>query len=128
MTTVVLHDLLIGVAVGIAISLVEVVPYIRRRFSVTCRQHHHGVELSLTGAVTCKDVPKFLEALEGLPEEQALHLNTRRLRYEDHTSAETFTDRIRRQTKAGQRIEMTPPRNAQPLLGRIVKQFATATG
>ena len=126
MTTVVLHDLLIGVAVGIAISLVEVVPYIRRRFSVTCRQQDDGIELSLTGAVTCKDVPKLLEALEGLPDDQAIRLNARRLRFVDHTSAETITDWIRRQTKAGRRIEITPPRDAQPLLGRIVQQFTTA--
>lgn len=124
MAMVVLQDLLIGVGVGLALSLVEVLPYLRRRFVVTRRDRDDGIELSLNGAVTCRNVPGLIDTLEELPKDQPVRLNGRRLRYMDHTSAESISDWIRRQNRAGRKVEVIAPRDARPLLDRIFMQFS----
>ena len=52
-----------------------------------------------------------------------MRLNAQRLRYIDHTSAETLSDWIKRETRAGRPVEISPPRSP-----RASRAFHRMTG
>lgn len=121
-----LQDLLIGVAVGLGLSLIEIMPVIRRRFTATPRERAETIDIHLNGAATCTRVPKLLDMLESLPAGRPVRLNAQRLRYMDHTSAETISDWVRRETRAGRPVEIIPPGKAAN--ARIDRIFLRLTG
>jgi MFS superfamily sulfate permease-like transporter len=65
---VVLQDLLVGVALGLALSIIEIVPYLRRKLAIRHAEIDEEIHVQLGGAVTCKDVPILLNTFEQLPE------------------------------------------------------------
>ena len=118
------EDLLIGVAVGLVLSLIEIAPVLRRRFSATSREgDDDAIDVNLDGAATCARLPRLLSTLESLPAGRKVRLNTGRLRYIDHTSAETISDWVKREKRAGRTVEISAPRSP-----RVSKAFHRMTG
>ncbi|RWX18924.1 SulP family inorganic anion transporter, partial [Rhizobium leguminosarum] len=103
---VVLQDLLVGVALGLALSILEVLPYLRRKQAIRHSEVNGEIHVRLRGAVTCKDVPALLNTLEGLPEGRKVSIIGSHLHYIDHTSAETISEWLRRETKSGRTVEI----------------------
>jgi MFS superfamily sulfate permease-like transporter len=107
LVTVVAEDLLTGVLVGIGLSLLELVPHLRR---LNLRvQERHGEETShiaLLGTATFVTLPKLTRALEALPNHRALTLDLGRLSAIDHTCAEVLNDWLQRRRAAGMRIDL----------------------
>ncbi|SMO44150.1 SulP family inorganic anion transporter [Paracoccus laeviglucosivorans] len=124
---VVTHDLLIGVGIGLALSLVEVLPWLVRRFSIQRTERGDEIHLGLDGAATCRSVPAMLATLENLPEGRKVRLDGQGLRYMDHTSAETICEWVKRETRAGRPVEVMPPEESDPRIGRIFARLSAET-
>lgn len=103
---VVTQDLLIGVAVGLALSIAEIIPYLRRRLHIETEETADEIYLNLTGAATAKDIPALLNLLEKLPASQPVRLTAPDLQYLDHTCAETISEWVQREKRAGRRLEV----------------------
>ncbi|MEB2843976.1 SulP family inorganic anion transporter [Rhizobiales bacterium RZME27] len=101
---VVTQDLLIGVGVGLALSIAEIVPYLRRRLHIETAETEDEIYLNLTGAATAKSIPALLNLLEKLPASQPVRLTAPDLHYLDHTCAETISEWVQRETRAGRRV------------------------
>jgi MFS superfamily sulfate permease-like transporter len=106
--TVVATDLLTGVLVGLALTLVELVPNLRK---LRLRIKAHDVspderELSLEGAATFVQLPKIAKALEAAPAGGMVRLNLERLSSLDHTCAEILTEWLRGRQSNGGRVEV----------------------
>lgn len=103
---VVATDLLTGVLVGLALSLIELLPHFRR-----LRLHMHNedcedkVEIRLDGAATFLTLPRLLSKLEGLSLSRRVILNIERMTHIDHTCAEMLCDWVRRRRKAGSDVQ-----------------------
>ena len=106
--TVVARDLLTGVLVGLALSLLELVPHLRK-LGLRVRERYEGEEshMALHGTATFVTLPKLTKALEGVPHDKALTLDMHKLSAIDHTSAEMLNDWLQRRRAAGMRIELT---------------------
>lgn len=127
-TMVVMEDLLIGVGLGLALSLIQVAPHLRRKLVLERLEQDDEIRVGLAGAATCKDVPALLDTLEGLPEGRSVRLVGADLRYMDHTSAETISEWVRRETRTGRRVEVDPPRaERHPRLGPIFARLSAET-
>ena len=127
-TMVIVEDLLVGVAVGLALSLLEILPHLRRRLAIERQDQGDAIQLGLRGAATCKDVPALLAALEDLPEGRKVRLVGEGLRYIDHTSAETMSDWVRREARAGRPMEVRQPKAwRHPRLGPIFARLSAET-
>lgn len=125
---VVMQDLLIGVTVGLVLSLVEVLPWLVRRFSIRQTEQDDEIRVGLDGAATCRSVPAMLDALESLPEGRKVCLDAEGLRFMDHTSAETICEWVKRETRAGRPVEVQPPTKAEdPRLDRIFARLSAET-
>lgn len=125
-TLVVVEDLLIGVGVGLALSLVEILPHLRRRLAIRHAERDGAIRLGLRGAATCRDVPALLGALESLPKGRRVRLVDQGLRYIDHTSAETISEWLRREAKAGRPIEVEPRRTrSHPRVGPVFARLSS---
>lgn len=108
LVTVVVADLLTGVLVGLALSLLEMLPHFRRlqlRWSEV--ETDAGKEIALNGTATFLMLPKLLGRLEALPMPQRIVLNLERLSHIDHTCAEMLHDWAERRRKAGAKVEFT---------------------
>jgi MFS superfamily sulfate permease-like transporter len=127
-TMVVMEDPLTGVAIGLAPAVIQVAPHLRRKFVLERREQDDEIRLGLRGAATCRDVPALLDTLEGLPEGRGVRLVGEDLRYMDHTSAETISGWVRRETRTGRRVEINPPRaERHPGLERIFARLSAET-
>ncbi|CAN7232023.1 SulP family inorganic anion transporter [Phenylobacterium sp. LjRoot219] len=105
---VVATDLLTGVLVGMALTLLELIPNLRR---LRLRIRAHDItpderELSLEGAATFVQLPKIAKALESAPREGMIRLNLERLSSLDHTCAEVLTEWLRGRRTSGGRVEV----------------------
>lgn len=122
---IVLEDLLVGVVLGLALSLLEIIPYLRRKLAIRHAEVDEEIHLRLGGAVTCKDVPALLNTLEQLPEGRKIRILGEDLHYMDHTSAETISDWLQREAKSGRAIEVHPPRaERHPRLKPLFQRFS----
>ncbi len=108
--TVVTTDLLMGVMVGIGLSLLELIPHLRRlKLDI-----HHGPaasaqsELELAGAATFVQLPRLSKALESLPADGPVRLTLARLSHIDHTCAEMISDWIERHRATGREVSIDP--------------------
>jgi len=104
---VVATDLLTGVLVGLAMSVIEVVPHMRRlKLKVDTE---HGAErsyLRLDGAATFLGLPKLNAALDALPEGKALTIQLYDVPAIDHSFAELLREWLQRQRRRGLDIEL----------------------
>lgn len=100
-------DLLTGVLVGLGLSLLELLPHLRR---LKLRVHeHHGDEQSeirLEGAATFLTIPKLLKALEAIPGHRKVHLDLRKVPAIDHSSAEMLAEWIQRRRSGGTQVNL----------------------
>lgn len=104
LTLVVAEDLLTGVLAGMALSLVELIPSLRR-LKLHVERREGG--LALAGAATFVSLPKLQAALDTLPKAPSLRLDLSRLKQVDHTTAEILGEWLQRRSKAGTRIDLT---------------------
>ncbi|MBB4321272.1 MFS superfamily sulfate permease-like transporter [Agrobacterium tumefaciens] len=105
-TMVVTQDLLIGVALGFILSLMEVLPYLRNRLRIDSAEEGETISVRLSGSATCKDVPALLTALESLPANRNVQLAGQDLGYLDHTCAETISEWLKRESRTGRLIKI----------------------
>lgn len=104
---VVLTDLLTGVLVGLALSLIEIAPFVRRlRLRVDTEDGAERCHLRLDGAATFVSVPRLNQALDGLPEGKALTIELHDVPAIDHSCAELLRDWLQRQRGRGLDIEL----------------------
>jgi MFS superfamily sulfate permease-like transporter len=105
---VVATDLLTGVLVGLALSLLEVLPHLRRMpLRIRRRDLPTGeAELRLEGAATFLQLPALLRALEALPPDATVRLDAGGLAQIDHTSMEMLADWAERRAA---RVELLEP-------------------
>ncbi|WCM27631.1 SulP family inorganic anion transporter [Sphingomonas sp. QA11] len=102
---VVVEDLLTGVLVGIALSLLELIPHVRRlRLKVASEDGGRAVQLS--GSATFVTLPKLSDALEGLPSGEKVRLDVSKLSTIDHTCAELLKDWLVRRRAAGHPVDV----------------------
>lgn len=105
---VVATDLLTGVLVGIGLSVLEVVPYVRNlKLRVDTRQDGDEHSVRLDGVASFLSLPKLSEVLERLPHSAPVQLDLTKLKAIDHTTAEMIRDWSRRRTSAGVRVSIT---------------------
>lgn len=105
---VVAEDLLTGVLVGIGLSLLELLPNLKRlRLKVETRNGVEGTSMQLAGSATFVTLPKLSDALEALPAGVPVQLDVSRLKAVDHTSAEMLKDWLQRRRAAGVAVELT---------------------
>lgn len=104
---VVTTDLLTGVLVGLALSLLELAPHIRRlRLRTDQKQEGENRELVLDGTATFVALPKLTAILDEIPAVGRLKLNVERLRHIDHTCAEMLEEWIKRRRNSGLVVEL----------------------
>jgi len=117
---VVFTDLLTGVLVGLALSLIELIPH-RRSLRLTVEEDHRdeASRLSLHGSATFVTLMRLTDALERVPAGRAVHIDLHRLKGIDHTTAEMVREWLQKRRGAGQQIELAGPES-------VVGQFAAA--
>lgn len=101
-------DLLTGVLVGLALSLVELLPHLK---DIRLKVHEHdedeGRRVALHGAATFVGLTKLNTVLERQPADKAVHLDLDRVKAMDHTTAETLSEWIARRRQAGHADRVT---------------------
>ena len=99
---------LTGVLVGIALSLLELIPYVRRlRLTVDEREDEHGRTIGLSGAATFVSLPKLSDRLEAVPGGAPVRLDLSACSGVDHTCAELLKDWLQRRRAAGGSVELS---------------------
>lgn len=94
-------DLLSGVLVGIGLSLIEVIPHVRRlKLGVDKVEAEDQVQIQLSGSATFVQLPKLSDALETVPAGKSVVLDGTRLKALDHTCAELVRDWLARRRHA----------------------------
>lgn len=114
---VVAEDLLTGVLVGIALSLLELVPHARRlglRVSAAQRGEAHAIKLD--GVASFLTLPKLSAALEETPPASPVELDVSQLKAVDHTSAELICDWAKRRLSLGASVDVTGEAGRLPAL------------
>ncbi|WP_271299599.1 SulP family inorganic anion transporter [Sphingomonas sp. CV7422] len=107
LVTVVVEDLLTGVLVGIGLSMLELVPHLRRlglKVSEGAQGGAHAINLS--GSATFVSLPKLSDTLERAPAGTPVRLDVTGLSTVDHTCAELIKDWFQRRRAAGDTIEV----------------------
>ena len=114
---VVATDLLTGVLVGIGLTLLELIPNLRRlRLRVFEASEGDAHAITLDGAATFVTLPKLSETLERVPAGTDVRIDASRLDAVDHTSAEMLRDWLTRRRASGARVEVTGGRGRMATL------------
>jgi MFS superfamily sulfate permease-like transporter len=92
-------DLLTGVLAGLALSLVELIPYASR---LKLKIDNEGDTVRLSGAATFLTLPRLTRALDEVPADKPVHLDLGDLHGLDHTSAELLGEWLGRRRRGGQ--------------------------
>lgn len=101
-------DLLTGVLVGLALSVLELLPNFRRlRLKVDAEHGEDAHKISLDGAATFVTLPKLNSALDAVPGDKPVHLAFEKVPAIDHTSAETLRDWVQRRRARGLKVHLT---------------------
>ena len=99
---VVAADLLTGVLVGIALSLLELIPHVRKLgLKVDAEPGEDAHAIRLNGAATFLTLPRLSAALDEVPPAGSVTLDVRNLATVDHTSAELLRDWLQRRRAMG---------------------------
>jgi MFS superfamily sulfate permease-like transporter len=98
---VVTTDLLTGVLAGLALSLVELIPY-ASRLRLKIDHDTEAQQVRLSGAATFLTLPRLTRALDEVPADKPVHLNLDNLHGLDHTSAELLGEWLGRRRRGGQ--------------------------
>ncbi|MDQ0251942.1 MFS superfamily sulfate permease-like transporter [Sphingomonas kyeonggiensis] len=101
-------DLLTGVLVGLALSVLELLPHFRRlRLKVDAEHGEDAHRINLDGAATFVTLPKLNSALDAVPGDKPVHLDFEKVPAIDHTSAETLRDWVQRRRARGLKVELS---------------------
>ena len=107
---VVATDLLTGVLVGLALSLIELIPYWRTlKLGVGQEQEGEVTRVSLKGSATFLTLTRLTSVLEALPDNRAIKLDLGALRGMDHTTAQMLNEWLARRRKHGAAVEVAGP-------------------
>ncbi len=108
---VVATDLLTGVLVGIGLTMLELVPHLRRlRLKVFEAREGDAHAITLDGTATFVTLPRLSETLDRVPAGTHVRIDASRLDAVDHTSAEMLRDWFQRRRASGVRVEITGAR------------------
>lgn len=101
-------DLLTGVLLGLALSMIEPIRHLRRPgFRVRQVDDDGETELRLVGTATFLRLPQLLSALDAVPPDRDLRIRTRGLRHVDHTFASALQQATDSAAARGQRMVVT---------------------
>ncbi len=104
---VVTTDLLTGVLVGLALSVVELLPHVRNlKFRVGEQSLGDAVGLKLEGAATFLGLTRLTNALEQLPPGRAVHVDMNDVHMIDHTTAEMLSEWVVRRRMRGDDVRV----------------------
>ncbi|MBI1683669.1 SulP family inorganic anion transporter [Caulobacter hibisci] len=105
---VVATDLLTGVLVGMALTIVELLPNLKRmRLKVAQRDlGDQDQEIRLEGAATFVQLPKITKALDAAPDGGVVRLDTRALTCLDHTCTEVLSEWVKSKERTGSKVEL----------------------
>jgi MFS superfamily sulfate permease-like transporter len=107
---VVTTDLLTGVLVGLALSVIELLPHYKHlRLKVNEHEDGVGTRVELNGAATFVGLSRLNAVLEKQPANRPVHLDLDRVKAMDHTTAETLSEWISRRRQSGQSDRITGP-------------------
>ncbi len=107
---VVATDLLTGVLVGLALSLLELLPFRRNlKLGLAERQDGETTHVTLQGSATFISLTRLNAVLEALPLTRAVRLNLDALHGMDHTTAQTLGEWLARRRKLGTPVEVSGP-------------------
>ena len=114
---VVTTDLLTGVLVGLALSVLELIPH-RRSLRLTVDEDHGDdrSHLRLEGSATFVSLTRLTGILESIPAGRAVHLDMHKVRGIDHTTAEMVREWLARRRASGQAVNLAGP---EGLVGRF---------
>jgi MFS superfamily sulfate permease-like transporter len=105
-------DLLTGVLVGLALSLIEVIPHGKRvALKVEERQHEDTHHVTLKGAATFVTLTSLTAKLERVPYDLKVHLDLHEVHGMDHTTAEMLSEWIKQRRRAGSHTLISGPEN-----------------
>jgi MFS superfamily sulfate permease-like transporter len=93
-------DLLIGIATGLALSMLKIL-WAMSRIDIDVRQNSaaNRVDVHVAGAATFLQMPRLVDALSSLPEHVHVHLHLHDLRYIDDACFEAIADWERKRTQ-----------------------------
>ena len=104
---VVTEDLLTGVLVGIALSLLELIPNLRNLRLKVVRGDDAGLQtVTLTGAATFVTLPLLSGKLDAVRAGEPVRLDVTRLSAMDHTCAELLKDWLARRRAGGHAVDL----------------------
>ena len=104
---VVATDLLTGVLVGIGLTVLELIPNLRRlRLRVFEQKDGEAHAIALDGAATFVTLPKLSATLDRVPSNAPVRLDVSKLDAVDHTTAELLRDWFQRRKAAGNPVEL----------------------
>jgi MFS superfamily sulfate permease-like transporter len=107
LTLVVAEDLLTGVLVGIALSMLELIPHVRKlKLKVDEHENAEGRTISLEGAATFVALPKLSARLDSIPGGAPVVIDLTRCSAVDHTCAELLRDWCSRRRASGSAVEV----------------------
>ena len=108
LVTVVATDLLTGVLVGIGLSLIELLPWLKRlRLVARWRGIEDGAYVvTLAGSATMLQFPYLANTLDAVPPARRVTIRMRKLRHVDHTCAEYISTWIARRQAAGETVRI----------------------
>ena len=114
---VVATDLLTGVLVGLALSLLELLPHRRDlKLGVRHRQEADVTHLALDGTATFLSLTRLNSVLEALPDSRSVRVDLGQLKGMDHTTAQTLGEWLARRKKRGAEVKLAgPPGLTRPL-------------
>ncbi|MBU1375545.1 MAG: SulP family inorganic anion transporter [Alphaproteobacteria bacterium] len=112
-------DLLTGVLIGMALTVLELIPHLRRMRLKIADNSGDGADRAVTleGAATFLQLPRITKALEAIPDGGVLRLDTRGLSCLDHTCSEVIHEWLKAKRRAGTTIEVSPGPFAARLAG-----------
>jgi MFS superfamily sulfate permease-like transporter len=103
---VVATDLLTGVLVGLAFSMLELAPYFRNlKLHLRHREDGDVSEVEVSGAATCVNLPRLAKHLDEVPEGRSVRIRFRDVVCLDHTCAELIGEWVARKRKRGIAVE-----------------------
>jgi MFS superfamily sulfate permease-like transporter len=104
---VVAEDLLTGVLVGIGLSMLELLPNLKRlRLKVDRHEEAEHHTIRLNGAATFVTLPKLSDTLDSVPSHAPVRLDVSNLAACDHTCAELLKDWLARRRAGGNPVEL----------------------
>ncbi|MCD2316738.1 SulP family inorganic anion transporter [Sphingomonas sp. IC-11] len=104
---VVATDLLTGVLTGIALTVLELIPNLRRlKLRVKEQRDGEAHAIELDGAATFVTLPKLSATLDRVPASAPVRLDVSKLDAVDHTTAELLRDWFQRRKAAGNPVEL----------------------